>query len=102
MHLIVFKYEHKMSPGNGEMMTLAQLEAMYEKQFPGFDPTVWSALAYKHAGFDTEKTNFLLEQRHGAVNKAVRDELEARYAKASTEKPWEYKGDSKATVEEIE
>jgi hypothetical protein len=52
-----------------------ELENRYRKEFPGFDPTTWAAMAYYSKGYSYEDVRMLLAKRFGDSLVAKRDAL---------------------------
>lgn len=61
-----------------EPPTVAELEASYKQEFPGFEPLVWSAMAYFALGLSPEDANERLKERYGERLKQREDECKAR------------------------
>jgi hypothetical protein len=52
-----------------------ELETRYRKEFPGFDPATWAAMAYYSKGYSYEDVRLLLAKRFGDSLVAKRDAL---------------------------
>ena len=52
-----------------------ELETRYRKEFPGFDPATWAAMAYYSKGYSYEDVRMLLAKRFGDSLVAKRDAL---------------------------
>ena len=66
-----------------------ELENRYRKEFPGFEPATWAAMAYYSKGYSFEDVRLLLAKRFGDNLVAKRDALihEARAAGSSAYNP---------------
>ncbi len=66
-----------------------ELETRYRKEFPGFDPATWAAMAYYSKGFSYEDVRMLLAKRFGDSLLSKREALvrEAREAGSSVYNP---------------
>ena len=66
-----------------------ELETRYRKEFPGFDPATWAAMAYYSKGYSYEDVRLLLAKRFGDSLLSKREALvrEAREAGSSDYNP---------------
>ncbi len=66
-----------------------ELETRYRKEYPGFEPATWAAMAYYSKGYSFDDVRMLLAKRFGDNLVAKRDALiqEARAAGSSPYHP---------------
>lgn len=69
-----------------EPPTLEELEALYKKDFPGFEPLVWSAMAYFAFGLSAGEANLRLKERYGDRMKKREEECKERVREIERER----------------
>ncbi len=75
-----------------------ELETRYRKEYPGFEPATWAAMAYYSKGYCFEDVRLLLAKRFGDDLVARRDAL-IREARAAGSSPYNPNHDSEPIFE---